>query len=163
MSENKKHLGLLGPAPTQAELSQAVRRDQQTLIGKVLSVCESLQAENEKQRQENERLYLIQAIREYKLRPKKRGPRPKPKIEIDNTPKKRGRPTIMSDELLVQTIDSLKDHYGFNDKSACFELSIFHLEKLGLGRWRAESEARKLQTRLSKARKKIKAKKGKGQ
>ena len=116
MSENKKHLGLLGPAPTQAELSQAVRGDQQTLIGKVLSVCESLQVENEKQRQETERLYLIQAIREYKLRPKKPGRKPKPKTEMSGEFKKPGRPQKFTDkthELMIELVDTLKERYGF--------------------------------------------------
>ena len=163
MSENKKPLGLLGPAPTQAELSKTTRGDQQALIGKALSVCESLQAENEKQHQEIERLYLIQAIREYKLKPKKRGRKPKPKTEIRGEFKKLGRPQKFTDkthELMIESVDTLKEQYGFKtDKEAL--LYFLEVNCVESGRYKSKHAAKKqlpsLQIQLCRARKKTKA------
>jgi hypothetical protein len=179
MSEYK-YPGLLSPPPLAARLFESTPTEQAVFpdnleskidaITKAILNPPSIIEQNNALRILNDKLFnelikesLEKAQLEYELKPKKRGRKPKPKGEINNAPKIIGRPKEMDDELLIKTIESLKDDHGFNDKSACFELSIFHVEKNGLAGWRAKSEARKLQsklqTRLSKARKKIRAKK----
>jgi len=160
MSENNKYPGLLGPVPSPAELSQAAHNEQQTLFGKMLRIIESQQAEIDRLRQENERLYFLDALRNYRSRPKKRGPKPKPKPEVDNTPKKLGRSQKFTDkthELMIELVDTLKEQNGFKtDKEAL----MYFLEDLCVesGRFKSRHEARKqfgsLQIQLSKARNK---------
>jgi hypothetical protein len=177
MSEYK-YPGLLSPPPLTAQLFESPATEQSVspdnLEGKKAAIVKAilnppsiieqnnaLKIWNEKLFNELKKEALEKAQLEYELKPKKRGRKPKPKTEIDSQPKKPGRPKEMDDELLLKTIESLKDCHGFNDKSACLHLATFHFERQGLRPSRAQKEVSKLQTRLCKARKKNKSRKSK--
>ncbi|MCK9622256.1 MAG: hypothetical protein M0R47_17170 [Methylobacter sp.] len=130
------------------------------LCGKVptlLEQCEALEAENRRLFQELKDQYIKNALLEYQLTPKKRGRKPNPKPEIKNPPKKPGKPPVFSDKtlkLMIECVDVMKERDAFKtDKEALIEIMI--QSGRYKSKWRAESEVNKLQTQLSKARKKL--------
>jgi hypothetical protein len=95
---------------------------------------------------------------EWKLKPKKRGRKPSPKLQINNVPGKLGRPPVFSDrsrEMLIEIVDILKEQKGsMTDKEALLKFMIESGRYKS--KWRAEAEVNKLQVQLSKARNKNK-------
>ncbi len=132
------------------------------LITRCLELCEALQAENERLRKEVNQQSLIRAVMEWKLKPKKRGRKPSPKLQINNVPGKLGRPPVFSDkthEVMIELVDRLKEQEGFKtDKEAL----MYFLEDICVdsGRYKSKYKAREhfksLQVQLSRARNKNK-------
>jgi hypothetical protein len=158
MSKDNKYPGLLvapyaGQGSLQAENSNSSPLIE--LIANTLELCRSFQAENDFLRQELERQYLIMALLERKHKPKKRGPKPKPKSEIDNAPKKRGKPPKFPEETLnhlIEYVDTLKESEGFTtNKEVLIDLLLKHGWP---SKWRAEQDVNKFEILLSKARSK---------
>jgi hypothetical protein len=160
MSKDNKCPGFLVAPSAGQGLLQAENSNSSPLIeliAKTLELCRSLQAENDFLRKELERQYLIRALLERTYKPKKRGRKPKPKPEIDNAPKKRGRPSFSEEtlNLLIECVDGLKQTGEYkSDKDALIYLLHEHYGRYGWSNLRAQSKVNKWQTRLSKARRK---------
>jgi hypothetical protein len=124
----------------------------------LIEQCEALKAENDRLFQELKHQYIQNALLEYELKPKKRGRKLKPKTELNNAPKKRGRPPLFPEKtlnLLIECVDTLKQIGECKtDKDALIYLLHKHYGRYGWSNLRAQSKVNEWQTRLSKARSK---------
>ena len=127
-----------------------------------LEQFDALKAENARLFKELKCQYITNYLLEDQLKPKKRGRKPSPKLQINSVPGKLGRPLEFTDkthEVMIELVDTLKEQEGFKtDKDAL----MYFLEVICVdsGRYKSKHKARKdfrsLQVQLSKARNKNK-------